>query len=275
MSLRSKADDGGTYPYSVDGNEFKGKRVLVTGGTKGMGEAIVRRLTLGGGSVATAARSPLPEGQQPALFMREDIGTAEGVRAVVDRLLTEWGGIDILVNCVGGSEAPNGGFGALTDDVWQKALNLNLMAAVRFDRRLLPGMLERGGGVILHVASIQHRLPLHDSTLAYAAAKAALCTYSKGLANEVGPKGVRVNVISPGFIETSGAHAMIVQLARSNAVDEGAARRKIMDMIGGIPLGRPGRPEEVAELVAFLASDRAASIHGSDYVIDGGTIPTT
>jgi len=118
-------------------------------------------------------------------------------------------------------------------------LNVNLMAAVRFDRSLLPGVLERRSGVILHIASIQHRLPLYDSTLAYAAAKAALTTYSKGLANEVGPKGIRVNVISPGFMETSGAHGMIVQLAKSKGVHESAARRQIMDMIGGIPVGRP------------------------------------
>ncbi len=262
------------YPFSVDGNEFQGKRVLVTGGTKGMGEAIVRRLTIGGGSVATTARSPLPKGQQPAMFVQRDIGMADGVQAVVDRLLKDWGGVDILVNCVGGSDAPNGGFQALTDDDWQRALNVNLMAAVRFDRSLLPGMLEHRSGVILHIASIQHRLPLYDSTLAYAAAKAALSTYSKGLANEIGPNGVRVNLISPGFIETSGAHGMIVQLAKSSGIDENAARQKIMDFIGGIPIGRPGRPEEVAELVAFLASDRAASIHGSDYFIDGGTMPT-
>src|SRR2546427_7411584 len=261
------------YPFSVDGTEFKGKRVLVTGGTKGMGEAMVRRLTIGGASVATTARSPLPEGQQPALFIQADIGTAHGVQEVVDTLLKSWGGIDILVNCVGGSSAPNGGFRVLTDEEWQKALNVNLMAAVRFDRSLLPGMLERHSGVILHIASIQHRLPLYDSTLAYAAAKGALSTYSKGLANEVGPKGVRVNLISPGFIETSGAHGMIVQLAKSNGIDENAARQKIMDLLGGIPLGGPGKPEEVEELVAFLASERAGTIHGSDYVIDGGTIP--
>jgi NAD(P)-dependent dehydrogenase (short-subunit alcohol dehydrogenase family) len=265
----------GRYPFSIDRTEFQNKRVLVTGGTKGMGEAIVRRLTMGGASVATTARSPLPEGQQPALFVQTDIAKADGVQAVVDRLLGHWGGVDILVNSVGGSDAPNGGFQALADHDWQLALNVNLMAAVRFDRGLLPGMLERGSGVILHIASIQRRLPLYDSTLAYAAAKAALSTYSKGLANEVGPKGVRVNLISPGFIETSGAHGMIAQLAKSDGVPEHVARHKIMEMIGGIPIGRPGRPEEVAELVAFLASDRAASIHGSDYVIDGGTMPTT
>jgi NAD(P)-dependent dehydrogenase (short-subunit alcohol dehydrogenase family) len=262
------------YPFFVQPDAFQGKRVLVTGGTKGMGETIVRRFLLAGASVATTARSPLPEGQNPTLFIQTDIGTADGVQKVVGEIAKSWGGLDILVNCLGGSHAPNGGFAVLTDYEWQSALDVNLMAAVRFDRSFLPGMLERGSGVILHISSIQHRLPLHDSTLAYAAAKAALVTYSKGLANEVGPKGVRVNVISPGFIETSGAHGMIVQLAKSNGITEDAARGQIMEMIGGIPIGRPGRPEEVAELVAFLASDRAASIHGADYIIDGGTMPT-
>ena len=270
-----RSNDDCKYPFPVHADEFKGKRILVTGGTQGMGEAMVRRLTMGGADVATTARSSLPEGQRPALFVQADIGTAQGVQKVVDKLLDSWGGIDILVNCVGGSSAPSGGFQVLTDEEWQNALNVNLMAAVRFDRNFLPGMLERRSGVILHIASIQHRLPLHDSTLAYAAAKAALTTYSKGLANEVGPKGVRVNVISPGFIETLGAHGMILQLAKTRSVDESAARQQIMDMIGGIPINRPGRPEEVAELVAFLASERATFIHGSDYTIDGGTIPTS
>jgi NAD(P)-dependent dehydrogenase (short-subunit alcohol dehydrogenase family) len=209
------------------------------------------------------------------LFIQADIGSADGAGAVIERVNREWDGIDILINCVGGSEAPNGGFSALSDEDWSRALDVNLLAAVRMDRAFIPGMIARLSGAVIHINSIQHRLPLYDSTLAYAAAKAALRTYSKGLADEVGPKGVRVNTISPGFIETSGAHGMIMQLAQSSGIDEGAARQKIMDMIGGIPIGRPGKPEEVAELVAFLVSDRAASIHGGDYVIDGGTMPTT
>ncbi|WP_321472630.1 SDR family oxidoreductase [uncultured Paludibaculum sp.] len=268
-------DTQSRYPFPVAVEEFSGKRVLVTGGTKGAGEAMVRRFLQSGALVATAARSALPEGQTPTLFVQTDLGSSDGTRTLADRILGEWGGIDLLVNCVGGSDAPNGGYAALTDEHWQTALNMNLLAAVRCDRHFLPGMVERKAGVILHVSSIQHRLPLYDSTLAYAAAKGALSTYSKGLANEVGPKGVRVNMISPGFIETSGAHGMIVALARSRATDEHTARQAIMDMIGGIPIGRPAQPEEIAELAAFLASDRAASIHGADYVIDGGTMPTT
>jgi len=262
------------YPFPVSDGEFKDKRVLVTGGTKGMGEAIVRRFTLSGAAVATTARSSLSNGQNASLFVRTDIGTAEGVRRVVERIHQEWDGLDILVNCVGGSEAPNGGFRALTDEDWQTALNVNLLAAVRLNRAFIPGMIERKSGVVVHISSIQHRLPLFDATLAYAAAKGALSTYNKGLANEVGSKGVRVNMISPGFVETSGAHGMILHLAESRGIDENAARQEIMHMIGGIPIGRPGLPEEVAELVAFLASDRAASIHGADYIIDGGTMPT-
>ena len=263
------------YPFHVDVGEFKNKRVLVTGGTKGAGEAMVRRFVLSGAQVATAARSSLPKDQQPALFVQTDLGSSAGIRQLADRILSEWGGIDVLVNCVGGSDAPNGGYAALTDEDWQKALAMNLLAAVRCDKHFLAGMIERKRGVILHVASIQHRLPLHDSTLAYAAAKGALSTYSKGLANEVGPKGVRVNMISPGFIETAGARGMIAAVAKSRDIGENAARQAIMEMIGGIPIGRPAQPEEVAELAAFLASDRAASIHGADYVIDGGTMPTT
>ncbi|HJY89138.1 MAG TPA: SDR family NAD(P)-dependent oxidoreductase, partial [Candidatus Acidoferrum sp.] len=132
-----------TYPFPVSEDEFKGKRVLVTGGTKGMGQAMVRRFTLSGASVATTARSPLPEGQAVALFAQTDIGTAAGVREVISRVQQEWGGLDILVNNVGGSDAPNGGYSALSDDDWQKALNVNLLASVRLDRAFLPGMIER------------------------------------------------------------------------------------------------------------------------------------
>lgn len=259
-------------PYQIDPTEFVGKRVLVTGGTKGMGNAMLHRLHLAGATVASTARSA-PE-NHPGLFISADVSTVSGTRQVIDTLMADWGGLDILINNVGGSTAPGGGALGLSDEDWTNTLNTNLMTAVRLDRGFLPGMIARKSGVILHISSIQRRMPLFEATLAYAAAKAALSTYSKGLAKEMGPKGIRINTLSPGFIETTAASALIERLAKQQNITIDAARDGLMQSLGGIPIGRPGRPDEVAELAAFLVSDRAMSIHGAEYTIDGGTVPT-
>ena len=183
------------------------------------------------------ARAETAHGQAPDLFIKADLGTARGVQNVVDRILQEWGGLDVLVDNVGGTETKPGGFEVLSDEDWQSILEVNLLAAVRFDRAFLPGMIERKSGVVIHISSVAHRLPFPNSTLAYAAAKAALTTYSKGLAKAVAPKGVRVTTISPGFIETSGAKGMIADISRASGISEDAARQRIMDMLGGIPMG--------------------------------------
>jgi NAD(P)-dependent dehydrogenase (short-subunit alcohol dehydrogenase family) len=254
-------------------SEFAGKRVLVTGGTMGAGAATTARFASAGARVAVSARNEPDQPSAAELFVRADLSTPEGADALAREVASAFGDLDIIIHCLGGSATPGGGFAAATEDYWQAELNLNLLAAVRLDRLLLPPMIAQGSGAVIHVASIQHRLPLHESTIAYAAAKAALANYSKSLSKELGPKGVRVNSVSPGWIMTTAADRMVKRLAESDGTDEAAARQGIMDALGGIPIGRPAEPEEVAELIAFLASDRAAAIHGADYVIDGGTIP--
>lgn len=256
-----------------DALELQGLRALVTGGTKGVGKAVVAHLCRAGANVVTTARSR-PDDLAEGWFIGADITTAEGCKTIVDAVLERLGGVDIIVHVVGGSSAPAGGFSVLDDDEWNKALSLNLFPAVRIDRALLPSMVAQRSGVIIHVTSIQRQLPLPEATIAYAAAKAALSNYSKALSKEVSPKGVRVVRVSPGWVETDAAAGLVAEIARQNGIDMEGARKIIMDSLGGIPLGRPCLPREVAELIGFLVSARASAITGTEYVIDGGTVPT-
>ncbi|ORE90337.1 SDR family oxidoreductase [Aurantimonas sp. 22II-16-19i] len=254
--------------------DLGGRRAVVTGGTKGVGEAVVAALLDAGARVVTGARSKPDNLPEAVRFVAADLMSREGCEALVHFAEAELGGVDILVNVLGGSGAPGGGFAALGDDIWMNEINQNLMAAVRIDRALVPGMIERGSGVVIHVTSIQHELPLPESTTAYAAAKAALATYSKALSKQVAPDGVRVVRVSPGWVETAAAVRLAERLAEQAGTDYEGGKRIIMDSLGGIPLGRPTKPKEVADLIAFLVSPRAAAITGTEYVIDGGTVPT-
>jgi NAD(P)-dependent dehydrogenase (short-subunit alcohol dehydrogenase family) len=254
--------------------ELKGKTALVTGGTKGTGYAIARRLQEAGATVIVTARNQPEGGANGFHFIAADLTTNEGSEKVIAEIGARYRGVDILVNNLGASETPAGGFAVLSDADWVHVLQTNLLAPVRLDRGLLPYMLEKKTGVIIHIASIQGTLPLHDSTLPYAAAKAGLINYSKGLSKEVSPKGVRVLTVSPGWIRTEAAIRMMERIAASTGTTVEAATQSVMDALGGIPMGRPAEPEDVAELVGFLVSPRASYLSGTEYVIDGGTIPT-
>lgn len=254
--------------------QLQGQRALVTGGTKGAGAALVRRLAEQGMQLMATARHLPADPVAGVHYVAADLATPAGTAAVADEVRQRWGSADVVVHMLGGSSSPGGGFAALTDMLWAQELALNLMPAVRLDRALLPAMLARGAGVIVHVGSIQRLLPLPESTIAYAAAKAALATYSKALSKEVTPRGVRVLRVSPGWIETEAALAMAQRVAAEAGTDEAGGQRLIMQALGGIPLGRPARPAEVADLIAFLVSPRAGAITGSEHVIDGGTVPT-
>ncbi|MBD59774.1 MAG: short-chain dehydrogenase [Citromicrobium sp.] len=250
-----------------------GKRALVTSGTRGAGKATVALLRELGADVLTSART-MPPGIERARFVAADLTSAEGCETLAHAVRERLGGVDIIVHMLGGSSAPAGGFEALDDAQWRKEIDLNLMPAVRLDRALVPAMVAHGSGVVIHVTSIQRELPLPEATTAYAAAKAALSTYSKSLSKQVAPRGVRVVRVSPGWIETEASTALAERLAAEHGVDTEAGKAMIMQSLGGVPIGRPSQPGEIASLIAFLASDRAGTITGTEYVIDGGTVPT-
>ncbi|KJL30212.1 SDR family oxidoreductase [Microbacterium oxydans] len=256
-----------------DRDRLDGRRTLVTGGTKGAGAAVAARLRELGADVYVSARTMPADYEHPERFITADTSTVEGTRLVASEM-SKAGGADIIVHVVGGSSTPAGGFEAVPEEQWITELQLNFLGAVRLDHALIPAMIARGSGVVLHFTSIQRELPQWESTLPYAAAKAALRTYSKGLATELAPKGVRVNAISPGGIRTEATQVFYDRLAEANGISREAAAQRVMDSLGGVPLGRFAETEEIADLVGFLASDRASAIVGTEVVIDGGTVPT-
>jgi NAD(P)-dependent dehydrogenase (short-subunit alcohol dehydrogenase family) len=255
--------------------QLNGKTAIVTGASRGIGLAITRGLVAEGVHVTAGAMKSSAELDELAgagtvrvveVDLSEPGGPARLVAAAGDR-------IDILVNNVGSAPARPGGFAEITDEDWQATLTLNLMAAVRTTRAALPVMLAAGKGAIVNTSSVNAFLP-DPGVLDYSAAKAALASFSKSLSKEVGPRGIRVNTISPGPVATDlwlGDHGVAATVSRATGatpedVQSQAAHQSVT--------GRFSRPEEVADLVLILASDRTANVTGANITIDGGLIPT-
>jgi NAD(P)-dependent dehydrogenase (short-subunit alcohol dehydrogenase family) len=257
---------------------LSGKVAVVTGASKGIGSAVVRALAEEGARVVAGAREFADEPSQFAdssriRQMSVDLTTADGPARLIDEAIATFGGLDILVNNVGAVRPRLGGFLSVTDDDWTWGLTINFLAAVRTTRAALPHLLERGAGAIVTISSVNAFLP-DPAIIDYTAAKAALTNFSKALSKEVGPRGIRVNTVSPGPVSTPlwlGAEGVAATFARASG---GQADAVAQQVAAGTVTGRFTRPEEVADLVLLLASDRAGNVTGADFVIDGGLITT-
>lgn len=252
---------------------LQGKKALVTGGTKGIGKAIADQLAQAGAQVITTARNRPGEGTTAHQFIAADLTNPDHVARLEQEITETVGGVDILINNVGGLTTPGGGFSALTDEHWESELQLNLLSAIRLDRALLPSMIQQKSGVIIHISSVAGRQPLWNLNMAYAVSKAALNSYSKALATELASKGVRVLTVSPGATKTPPMEKFIQDYASSTGITVDDAFQQLLGQVGGIPMGRMAEPEEIASLVRFLVSSDAAYLTGTNYAIDGGSLP--
>ncbi|MFD9815634.1 oxidoreductase [Streptomyces sp. NPDC059080] len=254
-----------TNENAPEKRELAGKRALVTGGTRGIGAAVVRRLLDAGAEVLTTARSATGTAPDGAAFIPADVRTRAGAEALAAAARERLGGVDILVHNAGGAQ-PYKDAAAIPDEEWQDALDLNFLASVRLDSLLAPGMRERRSGAIVHISSAAVATPV-GPFLHYTTAKAALENYSRGLAAELAPSGIRVNTVSPGRTATPGGEETRQRWAHL------AAAPGATNADDTAPLGREGRPDDIADAVLFLVSGRADWLTGSKLVVDGGEFP--
>ncbi|MDQ1096712.1 MULTISPECIES: SDR family oxidoreductase [Chryseobacterium] len=252
---------------------LNGKVALVTGGTKGIGKAIADALRDMGAQVIVIARTEPEEALKEQHFIAADLteaGTAEGISK---KVIEKYGRIDIIINNAGANLSPGGGFSVLEDEHWINDWQLNFLSVVRINKAFLPAMIAQKNGVIINVSTNAAKQPIWEMTMSYSSAKAALNAYSKALASELGPHGIRVNVVSPGVVETPLMLEFIDNMAKASGTSREEAFKKVMETVN-VPLNRMAEPEEVARLVAFLVSDNATYITGTNYSVDGGALPT-
>ncbi|HEY4279055.1 MAG TPA: oxidoreductase [Conexibacter sp.] len=259
--------------------ELDAKVAVVTGSGKGIGLAIVRALADEGALVVAGSRTTETlDGLENVTPVAGDLTAPDGAAALVQRALDEHGRLDVLVNNVGGVRLRLDGFLATTDDDFHWAMDMNFFIALRATRAALPPMIEQGGGSIVNICSVNSFFEPDSGTIDYGAAKAALLNLSKSLAQEFGAKGIHVNCISPGPVETDlwlGEGGVAHTVAAKTGTDVESARAAVVESIGGFATGRFTKPEEVATLAVLLASRRTANVTGDNWIIDGGLIKTT
>jgi NAD(P)-dependent dehydrogenase (short-subunit alcohol dehydrogenase family) len=259
--------------------ELAGKVAVVTGASKGIGLAVTRALAGEGVRVVAGARTVDAlaniDGVMP---MAVDLAVADGPGRLVQRASDEHGRIDILVNNVGAVRLRLDGFLGTSDEEFDWSMKMNFFPALRATRAAVTAMLKQGGGAVVNIASVNAFFQPDSGTIDYGAAKAALVNVTKALSQELGPRGIRINDISPGPVSTDlwlGKDGVAATVAKATGTDAETAKRNVLASIGGIPTGRLTTPEEVATLVLLLASPRTANVTGANYVIDGGLIKTT
>jgi NAD(P)-dependent dehydrogenase (short-subunit alcohol dehydrogenase family) len=250
------------YPSPVP-DEFAGRRALVTGGSRGIGAAIAQRLLDGGASVVTSARSPNPDTPAGSTFLTGDIRSESGSELLVRQAREALGGLDILVNNAGAARVFPGAH-AIPDEEWQDSLDINFLSAVRVTNAALPALRESNDAAIVNISSTAATVA-GPPALHYAAAKAALVTYSKGMAKQLARESIRVNIVTPGTVETQGGTEVLQGILDLMGATMDAAVQQI-------PLGRRGDPIDIAEAVAYLVSDRAQWVAGANLWVDGGPV---
>ena len=255
------------------------KVAIVTGAGDGIGLAATRALRDEGAFVVAGSRSTENlDGLDRVTAVALDLAVPDGPAKLVERAIDEHGRIDVLVNNVGAARLRLEGFLATTDDDFEWSMQMNFYIALRATRAALAHMVDQGGGAIVNVASVNAFYHPDSAVMDYGAAKAALVNLTKALSQEFGPRGIRLNSVSPGPVGTDfwlGPRGVAATVAEATGVDADTARERIVAGMGGIPTGRFTTPEEVATLIAVLASERSANVTGANYVIDGGLIKTT
>jgi NAD(P)-dependent dehydrogenase (short-subunit alcohol dehydrogenase family) len=242
--------------------EFSGRRALITGGSRGIGAAIAQRLIGSGAKVVTSSRSATDDTPVDSTFIPADVRTVDGTRALVEQSIDVLGGLDILVNNAGAARVFPGGATTIPEEEWKDSLDINFLSAVWMTNAAADALKESSAGAVVNIASTS-AFDAGPVALHYGAAKAALLTYTRGMALELAPAGVRVNAVTPGSVETPGGTEVLQEILDAMGAPMEAVSAQI-------PLGRRGVTSDIAEMVAFLVSDRSPWITGSNFMVDGG-----